>query len=489
LHLPGSEDVQFRAVAASYSHPSVLYVSYSDLTEDGSRWFGVAKSDDRGATWQLVWKENSSRPAENVHDAWITAQFGPSWGENPLSLGVAPDDPNICYATDFGRTLRTLDGGKTWDAVYSRTTAGGWQSRGLDVTTNYGFFFDPFDLRRQFIAYTDIGLFRSENSGESWLWSGDGIPRPWWNTTYWLVFDPFVHGNMWAAVSGTHDLPRPKMWRHNSTDTYRGGVVFSSNGGLTWTARNQGMPEAAVTHLLLEKPSADRAATLYAATFGRGVFKSIDDGWHWTLKNNGLPASPSAWRLAEDRRGALYLVMARRSEDGSFGNSADGALYKSEDAAEHWRALPLPSGVNGPNGLAIDARDPQRLYLAAWARNAGTHGEGGGIFISTDGGQHWKNVLSRDQHIYDVTIDPRHPDVVYACGFESSAWRSGDRGRTWQRIRGYNFKWGHRVIIDPEDSTRIYITTFGGSVWHGPALGDSSAVEDITTPLLRYSQP
>ena len=31
--------------------------------------------------------------------------------------------------------------------------------------------------------------------------------------------------------------------------------------------------------------------------------------------------------------------------------------------------MPLPAGLNGPNGLAIDPRDPARLYLAAWGRS------------------------------------------------------------------------------------------------------------------------
>ena len=79
-------------------------------------------------------------------------------------------------------------------------------------------------------------------------------------------------------------------------------------------------------------------------------------------------------------------------------------------------------------------------------------------------------------------MDPRNPAILYACGFTSSAWRSSDRGETWKRIQGYNFKWGHRVIPDPRDTQKIYITTFGGSVWHGPALGDPAAVEDIVTP-------
>ena len=59
------------------------------------------------------------------------------------------------------------------------------------------------------------------------------------------------------------------------------------------------------------------------------------------------------------------------------------------------------------------------------------HGIGGGIYLSNDGGRNWQQVLSRDQHVYDVTIDPRNPDVLYAAGFESSAWKSSDRGEHW----------------------------------------------------------
>ena len=122
-----------------------------------------------------------------------------------------------------------------------------------------------------------------------------------------------------------------------------------------------------------------------------------------------------------------------------------------------------------PTAWSIDPKEPNRLYLAAWGREVGKEAHEGGIFLSTDGGKKWRHVLSEDQHIYDVTIDPRDSKLLYAAGFESSAWRSSDRGETWKRIAGYDFKWGHRVIADPNDAGKIYVTTFGGSVWHGPA--------------------
>lgn len=485
--LPGA-GAKVRAIATSLHHPETAYASYDNLRADGESWMGVARTTNSGADWKLVWKE-SAVAAKNVNDAWITERFGPTWGENPLSLTVAQQDANLAYGTDLGRTMRTTDGGATWTAVYSRKVDDtGWTSLGLDVTTSYGIHFDPFDPKRQFITYTDIGLFRSEDGGVSWTSSTAGVPRDWMNTTYWVVFDPKVRGRMWSVNSYTHDLPRPKMWRHNSVLHYKGGVCRSDDGGKHWTKSNAGMDETGATHILLDPTSPVDARVLYVAGFGRGIYKSSDGGRSWALKNGGITQEqPFAWRLARSSNGTLYAVIARQSEDGSIGNAGDGALYRSTDGAEHWQPVSLPEGTNGPNGLAIDPESPDRLYLAAWARATGEHGDGGGIFLSENGGKSWKQVLEKDRHIYDVTIDPLDPNVLYAAGFESSAWRSADRGLHWTRIPGFNFKWGHRVMPDALNPDEVYITTFGGSVWHGAINGGLRDV-DIATSVLDPGQ-
>lgn len=485
--LPGA-GAKVRAIATSLHHPETAYVSYDELKVGGESWMGVAKTTNSGTDWKLVWKE-STVSAKNVNDAWITERFGPRWAENPLALTVAQQDANLAYGTDLGRTMQTVDGGATWKAVYSRKVDDtGWTSLGLDVTTSYGIHFDPFDRNRQFITYTDIGLFRTEDGGASWTSSTAGVPREWMNTTYWIVFDPKVRGRMWSVNSYTHDLPRPKMWRHNSALHYKGGVCRSDDGGKHWTKSNAGMDETAATHILLDPTSPVAARVLYVAGFGRGVYKSSDGGRSWTLKNRGITQeTPFAWRLARSSNGTLYALIARRSEDGSIGNAGDGALYKSTDGAEHWLPVSLPEGTNAPNGLAVDPESPDRLYLAAWARATGEHGDGGGIFLSENGGKTWKQVLDKDRHVYDITIDSQDPNVIYAAGFESSAWRSADRGLTWLRIPGFNFKWGHRVIPDPLHHDEIYITTFGGSLWHG-AINGQKGTTDIATPVLDPGQ-
>jgi len=489
---------EFRTIATSEKHPEIVYVSYNNLSGNGdTTYIGVAKSADHGKTWELVWKDmiakSGNKPSPNFTSGWLNIRFGPTWGENPFSIGVSATNPDVCYATDFGRTVKTIDGGKTWTQEYTRKKdGGGWITRGLEVTTGYNIVFDPFDTNHAFICNTDIGLMESVDAGESWTSAtlNNGVPRRWQNSTYWLEFDPQVKGRAWAVMSGTHDLPRPKMWRRNGITYFTGGILTTEDGGKTWTPVSENLGETAFTHILMNPSSPGNARTLYASAFGKGVYKSTDGGRTWAQKNKGIDGKePFAWRITRrDHDGALFLVVCRRSDDGSIGNTLDGALYRSDDEAETWKKMDMPAGTNAPMSLIVDPKHPKQLLLGAWGRSVQgkfASDTGGGIYLSKDDGQSWTPALQQDQHIHDITYDPRN-NTYYACGFNGSAYRSEDLGASWKRIKGYNFKWGKRVEPDPKDPEKVYIITFGGGVWHGPARGDDQAIEDIVTPLAPY---
>ncbi len=443
-----------------------------------TNYYGITKSVDGGVTWEWVLRENDNLNPLNKKDSWVGRDYGPEWGEAPLGLGVGPTQPEVCYATDYGTTYKTTDGGHTWQQVYSNDQADGTVStRGLDVTTCYGVHFDPWNQGHLVISYTDIGLFHSLDGGRSWQHAITGVPREWRNTCYWVVFDPEVKDRAWSVWANAHDLPRPKMFRGGHFDRFQGGVCRTDDGLKTWHKSNSGMLDNSVsTHIVLDPNSAVGRRTLYVAGFGKGVFKSNDDGRTWKLKNQGLGDNLNGWRLVLTPDGALYLLVARGLENGK---EINGALYKSTDGAEHWQSVPLPAEANAPNDLVFDPSNARVMYLACWPKTIKGAERFGGLYVTEDAGQNWRNIFDETAHVYGIAVDPDHPATLFINTFDSGAYRSADGGKHWQRLEGYNFKWGHRPIVDPHHKGMLYLTTFGSSVWYGPTSGVSRAFEDI----------
>ncbi len=481
------EGADLITLAVCEQTPEVAYLSCGYFTgEGGLREFGNFKTSDAGQTWSWVYRATADIVlSDNFAEGWMDRDYGPIWREYAWSLGACPTDPDICYASDWGGTIRTLDGGATWEQVYTNMLPdGSASSRGLDVTTCYGVHFDPFDADHIFITYTDIGLFHSTDGGESWLHSIEGIPSDWENTCYWLEFDPEVENRIWSVWANCHDLPRPKMMRSGklAQGGYAGGVAVSEDGGRSWRTTNSGIPSNTVcTHIDLDPTSPVDSRTLYVCGFSRGVYKSIDGGGSWSEASSGLGTNRNAWRITRLPDGTLFLLVARGlesyqiSEDYVGSRTVDGVLYSSSDEAASWQVNGLPERVNAPNDLVFDPSDPQRMYLSCWPSSE----KSGGLFRTEDGGNSWRQVFRIDAHVYAAAVDPACPSTVYINTFDSAAFRSIDRGLTWHRLKGYTFKWGHRPVVDPHHPGMLYLTTFGGSVSYGPATGVPGALEDI----------
>ncbi|MCE5269664.1 hypothetical protein LLH00_00075 [bacterium] len=476
----------FNTLAVCESQPANVYLScrgYSVILPDGKkeRQYGVLRSHDSGASWQWVYRTVSRKvEGEKYADAWMYRQYESEWMGNPHGIGVSPADPEIAYSTDYGRAAVTHDGGRSWIQLYARQLPdSSYASRGLDVTTCYGVHFDPFDPQHMFITYTDIGLFNSFNGGAGWVPSLNGVPEPWWNTCYWLTFDPTVKGRVYSVWGNGHDLPRLKMFRRPGfVERFQGGVAVSEDGGRSWKPSSAGMPENSdCAHILLDPDSPAEARVLYVCATGRGVFKSVDGGASWATANTGLGADLNSWEISRLPDGTLYLIVMRALDD--HGRTVPGALYASRDKAASWEKMSLPAGVSGPNSLTFDPTDPKRLYLSCWPLPVERVEHGGGLLVSEDGGATWSRIFREDAHVYAAAVDPDDPNVIVINTFDSAAFRSQDRGRSWTRLGGYDFKWGQRPVFDPHHKGMLYLTTFGGSVYYGPATGMSGR-EEIT---------
>jgi len=494
----------FERIACSESDSRSVYLVCGRYIQKNQRgdlghWYGIFKSADAGRSWQWVYKGGGGSSdyivrdgwmADNERDSWVRDAFGGEY-VRVIEVKVFPGSPEIALFTDWYRVMKTVDGGKSWFEVYSeRLPDGSVRSRGMDVTTSYGVHFDPFNTEHLAISYTDIGYFHSFNSGQSWFRSVDGVPPAWDNTCYWMQFDPEIKDKLWSVWSSWHDIPRFKMirmpgWQNRAV----GGVCVSVDSGKSWKVSSDGLPKnSPTTCIALDPESPPNSRTLYISVYGKGVFRSVDDGKSWEKKNQGLRDNPLAWEitLAADR--ALYLVVTP-DKTGSISagrEMVDGGVYRSADQAETWEKLDLPDGARFPNSLTPDPQNPGRLYLSCWADLKlgdiyGSRYDGypegmgsehiiqvnGGVFVSEDSGKSWKSIFDKKAYVYGLAVDQKHPGRLYINTFNNAAYRSDDYGRSWKKIKGYDFYWGHRVIVDQHNPEMIYLTTFGGSVFYG----------------------
>lgn len=493
-----------KAVGVCRDHPEIAYLATSANrigTDGAPLWsIGVAKTTDGGKSWEWAYRvgerkepkpgesdwEGGYEEAANYEQDWLTKEYGSFWADLPFGLGVGPTAPDYCYATDMGRGYMTADGGKQWRGMICNFDAeGGAYSAGPDVTTCYGVHFDPHHPDVCFISYTDIGLFKSFNRGQSWHHRIKGTPRPWINTCYWLTFDPEIPDKLWSVWSNGHDFPRLKMFRRGSAARYGGGVCVSEDNGETWRATMEGMPEVGCTQIVLDPTSPAGNRTLYVVGFGRGVYKSTDDGKSWRACNQGLPENNrNAWWLAGDPAGTMYLLIFRDYQEGK---SVPGGVYRTTDGAETWERLPISDALPSPNDLCVSPEDPRVLYVGAWPVALPEGEVDGGVFRSADGGKTCERLPCPGHYVYGVTLDQ---GAIYATTWHQGVFRSEDGGQSWSRLGGANFGWPHRVFPDPFDPEQIFLTTFGASVWHGPKRGVPGVGPDIVDlPEVREVKP
>ena len=207
----------------------------------------------------------------------------------------------------------------------------------------------------------------------------------------------------------------------------------------------------------------------YMGAVNGGVWKSDDFGRSWNPIFDGQPTqSVGAIAVAVSDPNIIYVGSGEglARPDLSVG---DG-IYKSTDAGKTWTHLGLHDSQGIP-ALAVDPRNPNRVFAAALGHPYGANQERG-IFLSTDGGQNWQNVLGKDANVggSDVEIDPSNPDVVYA-----SLWEV--RLGPWEDGNQYSGTGGG-----------LFKSTDGGKTWHALTTGLPKGIVQVDAAMAA-SQP
>jgi len=280
-----------------------------------------------------------------------------------------------------------------------------------------------------------------------------------------------VPGKVWGAFSNVHDIPNGNIIYGNHRDSYPGGVCVSTDSAETWSKSNAGLPAAAVTSVVVDPKSRVGNRTLYAGVFNHGVYKSVDDGHTWSACNEGLGSSSNmrVCRVQIHPDGTVFALITAMRRNGQFGQEGVG-LYKSSDGGGHWAHINRSNPLLWPKDFTVDPKDSRVIYLSGCNTNIRPEG---GLYRTKDGGASWVRLAQKGPEHFGAYLHPGRPGWIYMTLTEGAPgaglWLSKDDGTTWTPMNGLPFSNAMRVAFDPSDPDMIYVTTFGGSVWRGPA--------------------
>ncbi|HYW47570.1 MAG TPA: hypothetical protein VE959_32170, partial [Bryobacteraceae bacterium] len=150
---------------------------------------------------------------------------------------------------------------------------------------------------------------------------------------------------------------------------------------------------------------------------------------------------------------------------------ATGGLWKSTDGGNHWK----PQFDDMPNesvgAIAIAPSDPNVVYVGMGeANNRQSASIGDGVWGTTDGGQHWNHLgLEDTQSIGRIVVDPTNPKIVYVAALghlfgpnaERGLYKSVDGGKNWKKAKYIDADTGFTdLAIDPSNPRILYAASY-----------------------------
>lgn len=276
---------------------------------------GILKSVDGGEVWHRLEDKNKVlSPRANVFDLAADPRF-PDYKKN------VPDQFYLAvYQNDYGRVLKTKDGGVSFKEVYITSRA---KVAVFDVAV---------DSNRPNIVWLATGegtLLKSQDYGETWR-----LVQEFGRPINYLIINPRNTGQMLVT-------------------TFSGGIFTSPDGGATWVDDSEGLKsftQARYIENLVYNP-ADGFVYL-ASRFG--LLRSADFGLAWQavdiiFPNDVLPITDIAWGGAGSRN--VYV-------------SAGNFIYASQDGGKFWQVRKLGASKK-IRALWVDPEDPHKVIAGA----------------------------------------------------------------------------------------------------------------------------
>jgi len=248
---------------------------------------------------------------------------------------------------------------------------------------------------RHYAGVDQAGLFTSDDDGESWQPNSalnDHPTRPSWFPgagglcAHSVLVDPKRPERIWCGISAVG------VWRSEDG----GESWLARNAGIKNVSEDPGVPEIGYcVHGLAQDP--DDADLIYRQDHS-GMYRSRDGGDTWENNEEGLP-SWFGFAIAIDPRTKALFSYPMESDEYRLPVEGRCRVYRSRNRGESWEATGrgLPEGPYHAGvlrgAMSVDALDPCGVYVGSTS---------GDLFASADGGESWQSLPCRLPRILSV---------------------------------------------------------------------------------------
>lgn len=193
------------------------------------------------------------------------------------------------------------------------------------------------------------------------------------------------------------------------------------------------IPAPSVWSLVVASPPSEDLFVAAQAAFGDpaiDIYVSHDRGLSWSvLARPSVGFSVPPIIVTTPANPATIYV-------GTGGYSGE-AMARSDDGGKSWTLIGPKTNAQRLTTIAIDPSNSSQLYAtfkgAAECDGPGCQNVGGGLFVSADRGESWKELAPGffEAGATGVILDPRHVGSVYGSSV-FGVYASQDSGRAWR---------------------------------------------------------